>query len=133
MTDETTALMDMMSEMEMPRAEEMPVSETLTGSKKNKSKQRRKAKREAAAEPSTSTPRVPGLKETVLQEALGAIVMENDETEVWEKLDQQFGKLPEPEQPTPSGAQAPAVLLQETPAEMEEERMGENGEAMLPR
>ncbi len=78
-------------------------------------------------------PRVPGQKETVLQEALDEIAVEQHEAEVWKKLEWDFGKLPESEQPTPPGAQAPAFVLQETLTEMDEGRMGEDGEAVLPR
>ncbi len=55
-----------------------------------------------------------------------------DEIAVREELDQQFGKLPEPEQPAPLGVQALAVSLQEA-APMEEERMDEESEAAPPR
>ncbi len=54
-----------------------------------------------------------------------------EEIQAREDLEQQFGKLPEPEQPAPPGVQAPAVVLQETP--MEEEQMGGDSEAALPR
>ncbi len=73
MTDETVTAMDMMPET--PQAEKTPVEETSTGSKKKKSKLRRKARREETAEPSTSTPRAPGPKETVLQEAMEEIAV----------------------------------------------------------
>ncbi len=59
--------------------------------------------------------------------------MEQAEAEAWRELDRDFGELPEPEQPTPSGAQAPVAVLQETPAEVEKERMGEDDETTLPR
>ncbi len=75
-----------METSETPQPEETPVSETSTGSKKKKSKQRRKAKWEGAAEPSTSTPRLPGPKEAVLQEALEVIEKEQDDAEVRAKL-----------------------------------------------
>ncbi len=85
--------------------------------------------------PSTSTPTTPGQKEAVLQEALAEIAQEQaaKEAEVWKKLDQIFGELPESGQPTPPCAQAPAVVLQETPAGLEEEREGEDDEVTLPR
>ncbi len=55
------------------------------------------------------------------------------EAEARRILERDFGKIAETEQPTPLGAQAPAVVLQETPAELEEEREGEYDEATLPR
>ncbi len=55
-----------------------------------------------------------------------------DEIALREELDQQFGKLPEPEQPAPPGVQAPAVSLQEA-APMEGERMEEESGAAPPR
>ncbi len=96
-----------------PQAEKTPIKETPPSSDKKKSKKKKKAKRGEAAEMSTSTPRVPGPKETALQEALDEIVLRD-------QLDEAFGKLPETEQPAPLGVQAPAISLQEvTPMEGE--------------
>ncbi len=76
--DQTVTSMDEMPEA--PQAEEMPIGEMPTSSKKKKSKQRRKVKREGAAEASTSTPRVPGPKEAAFQEAMDEIASGEDET-----------------------------------------------------
>ncbi len=72
---------------------------------------------------------MPGVKAAVLQEALAELEAEKAENErkevqVQKKLDEQFGELPEPGQPTPSGAQVPEVVLQETMVGMEEGRGG---------
>ncbi len=61
----------------------------------------------------------------MLQEAM-------DEIAAREQLDQDFGKLPEPEQPPPLCVQAPAVVLQET-APTAEEQMEGASEAVQPR
>ncbi len=74
----------------------------------------------------------------MLQEALAEIELEKaekerKEAEVQEKLDGQFGKLSETGQLTPPGAQAPAVVLQEPLARMEEAQEGEDDEMTLHR
>ncbi len=80
----------------------------------------------------------PGQKEATLQEALAELEAakaerERGEVEVQKELDEQFGELPGPEQPTPSGAQALEVVLQEMMAGVEEGQEGEADEATLPR
>ncbi len=55
-----------------------------------------------------------------------------DEIAAQEDLEWDFGKLPKSEQPAPPGAQAPAVVLQET-APTEEEQMEGDSEAAQPR
>ncbi len=74
----------------------------------------------------------------MLQEALAELEAEKaekgrKEAQAQKKLDEQLGKLPEPGQPTLSGAQASEVVLQETIVGMEEGREGEADEATLPR